>query len=299
MATPTTNQRDFAEGPDFTPLPHTLMDSAEVVPLTGHQKLGLMYQVETCADLTEYTQVQCSDLTGPAKEPNMDVLWRGADPFVVYSWLPCTYIGGEPPEKLKADTLAAHENNVARKIGSIFWNGGEDPDTQFQHLAADAAVTEVSGGSTVVLQTAASLVSGGALLDVVTAVGQIEQAIGECYGGVPFLHVPRSLIAEMAAEHLLDENLDSRGRLRTRSGSIVVAYENPPVGPDGTLPARPGTVWIYATSPVKVWRGALRWLARDAKEALVRSTNATVLIAEERFIVGWGCCHFAALVNIA
>lgn len=297
MTTPTTNQRDFATGPAFVPLPYTLLDAAEVVPFTGHQKLGVMYQVDSCLIPLEYS---AACVTGGApKSPNMDVLWRAADPFVVYSWLPCTFIGGEPPEKLRADTLAAHQNNVQKRVDDVFWTGGDFGVSQ--HLAEDTAILLPNAGpfgSTVTLQTAATIVTGGPVFDVVTGVAQLEQEMSECYGGTPWLHVPRELLSQMAAEHLFKDDLDSKGRLRTKAGSIVVAYSAENLGPNGAPSAR-GTSWIYATGAVKIWRGSVDFTAGTPAEMLVRSTNDTVLIAEERLVIGWDCCHFAALVTTA
>jgi hypothetical protein len=299
MTYPTSNQRDFATGPEFEPMPYGLLDSASVVSFTGHQKLGVMYQVDSCTTPLEYSTV-CTTGLGPEKDPTTSVLWRASDPFLVYSWLPCTYAGGEPPEKLRADTLAAHQNNAARQVEEIFWTGGDFATSQ--RLSADTEVVitaDASGlGTEVVLQTAATDVTPtpGTKVGVTEALALLEQNMADCYGGTPWIHVPRGLVAIMAAAHLLDDDLDSRGRLRTKAGSIVVAYAGDNTGPDGTEAAA-GEAWMYATGAVKVWRGALRWTARDAAEALYRPTNSTVLIVEERFIVGWDCCHFAVLAD--
>jgi len=285
----TSNQRDWAVAPAFTPLPYNLLDVAERADFTGHQKLGVMYQVNSCAVPLEY-DADCVTGTGAAKTPTADVLWRGADPFVVYSWLPCTFVG-EAPDKLKADTLAAHQDNVARRVDDIFWTGGDF--NTYQHLSSDTQVVVTSGGNDLLLQTAATIVTGtGNVLDL--SIGLLEQAMADCYGGVPFLHIPRKLIALLANLHLLEER---NGRLYTIGGSLVVAYSGPNTGPDGTE-APAGFAWVYATSPVKVWSGEIRWTASDPAEILDRDTNGTVLVAEQRFVIGWGCCHFASLVSL-
>lgn len=300
MVFATTNQRDFAVGPEFVPLPYCLVDSIDWANFAGHQKFGVMYQVDSCDAPLEYS-TDCVTGTGigPAKQATASVLWRASDPFLVYSWLPCTFAGGEPPEKLRQDTLAAHQNNVKRRVGEIFWSGGSFSNSQ--RLAANTEIVipaaESPAGTDVILQTAATIVSGGGVLDVVTAVGQLEQNMANCYGGVPYLHVPHGFIAELAANHLIRDERDERGRLRTPAGSVVVGYagSNLP-GPDGTS-AGANQAWIYATGAPKGWRGSLNWIAKTPQEMLVKATNGTVLIVEERFIVGWDCCHFAALVS--
>lgn len=285
----TNNQRDWAAAPAFAPLPYNLVDSAEKATFTGHQKLGVMYKAPSCAAPLEYSAA-CVTGTGAAKVPNADVLWRAADPFIVTTWLPCTFVG-EEPETLRSDTRAAHENNVARTVEQIFWTGGSFGVSQ--HLASNTQTVITSGGNDIVLQTAATVVTGtGNVLDL--SIGLLEQAMADCYGGVPFLHIPRKLIALLANLHLVEER---DGGLYTVGGSRVVAYSGPNTGPDGTA-APAGFAWVYATSPVKLWSAPAFFTANDASEVLKRDTNATVLILEQRFAAGWGCCHYASLVSL-
>ena len=67
-----------------------------------------------------------------------------------------------------------------------------------------------------------------------------------------------------------------------------------------TVAAAPATntAWIYATGTVKMWRSEVEFIARDAGELLRRNTNETFLIAEQWFMLGWDCCHFAILVDL-
>lgn len=285
----TSNMRDWAEAPAFTPLPYNLLDSAQVSSFTGHQKLGLMYQSRSCSVPLEYNAA-CVSGTGAAKSPTADVLWRGTDPFVVYSWLPCT-LAGSTPEQLYADTLAAHQDNAARVVDSVFWTGGATGLPQ--HLASNTERTVVSGGSSVLLQTAATVVTGtGNALDL--SVGLLEQAMADCYGGQAWIHIPRKLIALLANLHLLETR---DGGLYTVGGSRVVAYSGSNTGPDGTA-APAGFAWVYATSPVKVWRSPVKTFAGDPAQYLDRDDNSTVLVLEQWFAAGWGCCHFASLVSL-
>jgi hypothetical protein len=265
---------------------------------TGHQKLGVVYKPQPCTQPLE-TSAFCVSGLGAPKTPTGELAWRAADPFVVYTWIPCTFVG-EAPEELEADTLAAHENNVGTRVEENFWTGGDFGTSQ--RLAADTEVQIISGGNTIVLQTAATVVTG-ATVDVVEAFGLLEGAMARCYSGTPFLHVPRKALADLSASHLIVEGTYGSARrkvLRTKNGSVVIPYaleDSQILGPDG-MAAPLGTAWFYATGALKIWRGELDMTAKNAKEALIKSVNGTVLIVEERFIVGWDCCHFAVNASL-
>lgn len=284
--------RDFAEPPVFTPLQYRLADAVDGPhPYRGHQKLGLMFTPDPCTLPLETTTV-CTTGVGALKQATGDIPTRGADSFVVYTWIPCGLAGiGEA--KLKSQTLAAHQNNAQYVVERTFWTGGTFSTPQ--HLAEDAAITEVVGGSTVNLQTAATVLVTGAV-DVVEGIGRLEQAMADCYGGVPIIHVPRGVTAHLAANHLLSDK--SGKNLVTRNGSIVVpAPGYPGTSPGGVVPPA-GTTWLYATGSVKMWQSEPTWTARDARELLYRPTNDTVLILEQRFTLAWDCCHFAIPVSL-
>lgn len=283
--------RDWADPPVFTPLPYRLADAVDGPhPFAGHQKLGLMFTPDACA-LPLETTTACVSGIGSAKTTTGSVPSRGADTFAVYTWLDCT-LAGVGEAELRRRTEAAHRNNAQYVVERTFWTGGTFSTAQ--HLAEDTPITEVVGGSTVNLQTAASVVVTGAV-DVVEALGRLEQAMADCYGGVPFIHVPRGVTAHLVANNLVD----AKGpRLVTKNGSIVVpAPGYPGTSPAGAAPAA-GTTWLYATGSVKMWQSELLWQARDARELLGRTLNDSVLILEQRFALAWDCCHFAIPVSL-
>jgi hypothetical protein len=144
------------------------------------------------------------------------------------------------------------------------------------------------------LQTGASIVATGAH-SVVSAISKLEAAMAGCYGGTPLIHVPRSVTAYLSDHHLVTK---SGQVLKTDNGSIVVpAPGYTGSSPAGVAPAA-NTTWIYATGSVKMWRSDVQFMARNAAELLRRDTNETFLIAEQWFMLGWDCCHFAILVDL-
>jgi hypothetical protein len=282
---------DWSTPPAYDPFPYRLRTAADGPhPLTGHQKLGIIFDAESCG-LPLETTTQCITGVGlgPEKEPTASANFRGVRPFAVYTWLDCGLVGTGAAE-LRRKTLAAHERNVDTRVEEIFWTGGLY-DTM-PHLAENTAFSESVDGSTVTLQTAATAVTG--TYDVVEAVGLLEGLMGSCYSGTPFLHMPKALLAHMAANHLL---VQKGSRLMTPSGSIVVGAPGyPGTSPAGAAPAT-GTAWMYATGSVKLWQSEVIWTARDAREFLGRNINDTVLIAEQWFALGWDCCHYGVLTS--
>lgn len=283
------SQRDWASPPTFRPLPFRLRDAIDVEQFTGHQKLGVMYQPDDCSVPLE-TTTQCLTGVGSTKLPTGGANWRGADPFAVLTWIDCDLVGvGE--EELKQRTLRAHQNNVQTVVEQVFWTGGDFGTHQY--LATETPVTEVSGGSSINLQTGATSVTG--TYDITKAISILEGQMASCYGGVPLIHVPRSVTAFLSKDHLATK---SGQVLKTDNGSIVIPGPGyPGTGPAGQA-ATVDSVWIYATGNVKMLQSEPIFRARDAAELLNRSINSTVLILEQWFMLFWDCCHFAVQVDI-
>ena len=84
------------------------------------------------------------------------------------------------------------------------------------------------------------------------------------------------------------------GPLRTLAGNLVV----PGVGYTGSSPAgaapAAGTSWIYATGAVFGFRSAVS--VREFPGTFDRAENTVRMIASRRYLFGFECCHYAALV---
>ena len=288
------SQRDWVSPPRFEPLQYRLRDAVDGPhPYTGHQKLGVQFTPDACS-LPLETSSTCVSGIGAVKSTTGSIPNRGADSFVVYTWLDCSMVG-LGYEELKARTLRAHANNAQTIVEYVFWTGGAF--NTVQHLAEDTAITETVGGSTVNLQTAATVIVTGAV-DVVEAIARLESSMGVCYGGTPLIHVPRMATAHLAANHLLKEK---GPLLRTAgNGSIVIpAPGYTGSAPTGILPpVGSGIRWFYATGSVKMLQSEPMITAGSASEILGRSTNDSVLIVEQRFTFMWDCCHFAIPVYL-
>lgn len=287
------SQRDWTTPPKFEPLQYRLLDAVDgPYPFPGHTKLGANYTPDVCSMPLETSTLCATGTTGVTKTPTGSIPNRGTDSFVIYSWLDCALVGSDPAE-LEARLRAGHANNAPTVVEKIFWNGSAY-DSNVQHLAANTAITETVGGSFISIQTAAQVITG--TYDVVEAIGLLEEAMAGCYGGTPIIHVPRRTPPHLNANYLIKEK-GSQLRTIGNNSIILAAPGYTRVGPDGTTPAA-GIVWFYATGSIKAWRTDVQIFADVPREYVGRGTNDTTLIAEQRFMFGWDCCHFAIQVNL-
>lgn len=285
----------------FTPAQFGLLSAAtELVGLEPHWQMGLTWE-PLCADGTATyaactTVVRGSPQTVPgtaadpaAKTPTFTNLIRGAVPFTVYVESSCSPTAGQDRlRKRAADALTRNEEEV---VEAVFWSGqAGGTEAVFPHLAEDTLLVEPeAGGAT--LQSAAQVVASP--LGIVDALGELEGALGSCYGGVGTIHVPRKLIPRMASNGMVKAQ---GGLITTTLGTVVVAGRGyPGTGPDGTEAA--GVEWMYGTGAVFYVRGDIFQPAE--RETFNRARNAVVSLAERTYVVGWDCCVLATPVTIS
>lgn len=273
-----------------TPLSYGLMSVATLVDDTDqHWRAGIQYQPEICDD-AQLTTDGCPVGDTPIKTFTSDgIPTIGAEPFTAYTWIDCSPIGNFW-EEAEARTRTALLNGEARAVEAGFWTGTTDagPNTVRPHLAEDTAVFDPPG--TLVQPAAVISVTGAPL---VVAIGALEDALGDCYGGVGVIHAPRQLGAHFA-DHTQIERTGAQ--LRTMLGtSVAFGAGYPGTSPAGAA-ATATSVWMYATGAVSVRRSAVG-LTSTRPEALDRTENNLRLIAERTYVIGWDCCLFAAEVN--
>lgn len=256
-----------------------------------HWRQGVEWQPLCGTISTSYDP--CNAVTGtggppplpPLKSSNLTYEDRGANPFTVVADFKCSPAAfAEHAQELGEEALTRLESY---EVERTFWTGvaGNQP-VVYPHLAADAEVTE-GGIHPVLLQTAATPVTG-AVLNIVEALGLLEQALADCYNGRGVIHVPASLGPLLHAAGLVEE--DGR-RLRTLKGNLVALGAGyPGTGPDGSPPPS-GAVWIYATGAVFAYRSGVEIMPLSS--IVNRANNDIDAIAERTYVLGWDCCHLA------
>ena len=286
------SSRSYTErNPTFTPLPYGLLDSVEVITDTDKEwRNGIEFQPDICEDALTI-QVVCVTGDGATKAASAtDIPVRGAETFAVYAYIPCSPVGwGDNLERYQQMVRTALENGRSRGVERLFWTGTADDASIYNpHLAEDAAVVD----GEVILQTAATVVTGG---DVTDSVSALEGAMADCYGGVPTIHVPREALAPMAEKTQIVER---GGKLYTMGGSLVVAgagYAG--TSPAGAAPAA-GSAWFYATGSVLVRQSEVMFFDPIPRNSVDKEKNTVIMVAEQFFSVAWDCCHFGALTTL-
>lgn len=286
--------RGIVDGPDFVALPNSLWDAAQQPAAPGpHWQQGVTW-TDWCGGAETTYADECIAVTGtsgavpaaPPIEPTAAGVDRGATAFTVYASFDCSLIG-LPDVDQAAEALARNE---AFQVSRAFWTGRAGGQaTVWPHLAADDALDDPQG---IRLQTAADTVLGTAD-DAAVAVGRLDAALAEQYGGEGLVHVPVVALATLKARALLRED---GGVLRTPGGHrIVAAAGYTGTGPDGAVPSS-GSAWLYATGALFGYRSDVA--VRDFPGTFDRSTNTVRKQASRTYLFGYECVHLAALMTL-
>jgi hypothetical protein len=229
------------------------------------------------------------------KDTTADRGVRGAYPFTVTTSIDCGVVGHySTVESDTAELLRRHEQRI---VEGIFWTGDAPNTAQaiYPHLAASSEVSDDG----VILQPDATELTGG---DIVEALAQVESELAECYGGQGVIHMTYAT-AMAALDHMLIQRVPvgpgGRAALQTVAGGNWVAVGSGYTGsaPAGTAPSA-GTAWMYATGAIFYYRSDIRSTSRPS-EAVVRSINDIVYIAERTYVVAWDCCLIGAPVTLS
>jgi hypothetical protein len=294
--------RQLIDPPTFTPTPFGLLTTVDFPTVDNdYWQNGVTYQ-PMCAgsSLGDSTYDECIAVTGVGGTPppanltsNVSTKARGATSFTVYAEFDCAPIGNAQAQEIATRALAMTE---PWQVEHAFWTGlvGGVANVAMPHLAANTQILD-SGG--IMLQSAATDVGvtgvgspfvNGDLPNMGVAIGLLEQALANCYGGVGVIHIPELALPTMGAMG------DYKGPTLTTSNGNKVAVGGgyPGTGPNGA--SRSGnSCWIYATGNVFALRSPIRVRAPQGAAAFDRTTNTMKMIAERTYVLGWDCCHFA------
>lgn len=220
-------------------------------------------------------------------------IWA-ATPFTVKAQIDCS-----PPgfwDEADENVRRAFDETEEVSVAEVFFSGtvGGQP-LQFPHLSANAAVVDAQNdwGSTFQLSAANLGPSGGASLDVVEALGKLEQALGACVHGKGVIHVSAELLPHLKSNHLVYVSED--GTLETCGGHKVAASP----GYSGASPSgvvQVGVSWMYATGPVFLYKGRPRFIGTEAA-SLDRTVDTLRRLYERTYVIGYDCCLFAVPVS--
>lgn len=298
--------RVIVDPPVYVPSPYGLLTAVELRSSSDpHWQMGVTWEdicggtgVTLDACVTSAPAVTGSGLVPAKAATTARSIW-GATPFTVYVEVDCAPVDFY---ENRVETMRVALNRFeSYQVERTFWTGLAPErgglnglaNGVLPHLAANAPVTETSLGRTITLQQSA-VVPTGAALNVVNALGVLEQQLATCLNGTGVIHVPQALAPDMA---LLVQRQGNR--LVTPNGNVVsIGAGYPGTSPAGAAPAA-GTAWMYATGPVFAYRGEASMRMLDGAAPLDRSLNTVKAVVERTYVLGYGCCLAAQLVNTA
>jgi len=289
------NRRQNIDPPTFTPSQYGLLTVAQTPPSAdAHWMNGVTYQTR-CINSADTIYDACIAVTGtgpppaaPSKTNNTSLVFRGATPFTVYTEFACAPIGIADAQQIATDALA---QSAPWEVEYAFWTGkAANQNVVYPHLAAG---TQVLDADSIILQSAATTVTGSAV-NVRVGIGLLEEAIGNCSNGQGVIHVQRKVLSALFFSQLVESR---GGQLFTKSGNLVaVGSGYPGTGPTGQA-ITAITSWMFATGTVFAMTGPVRVL--NQRETLDRTTNTVAMLAERTYLLGWDCCHAAVQVDIS
>ena len=198
------------------------------------------------------------------------------------------------PEQLQAEAQDAFTRLLWSEVQRELWRGDRARAAGYSENRYLARSDYDVGGPLEITD-----VGGGAILDLVEAVAQLEEYLACCAPGVrKLIHVPVNALPYLGYKSQITR--ETSGRLATWTGNTVVAgcgYDGTgptdfPADPSPVVPpaaGEPAVVTIYGTGPVAV-RAATRRSLDDilSVDALNNDRRAEV---QGLFTAGWGCCH--------
>jgi hypothetical protein len=301
------------QGPDYTPLQYGLWSVVQDRSATADRwRSGVVWQPICGTAVTTYDE--CLTVTGTggpppppaAKAATHTLAARGAQPFTVVAQVDCSPVGyvNDPDERTNARNAArvALTQTELIQVEAAFWTGvAGGRNVVLPHLAANAAFTN---SDRILMQTAATTVTGSTVLDIVEAMGYLESRLNACYGGQGTIHVPEILYPALVNSYQLVQVGGVNGpQLRTWKGNLVaIGAGYPGTGPDGTI--TPNAAWIYGTGPVFGYRGMEPGPDSELTDQyrisdwLDRSENTMKVQAERTYLLGFDCCHFSVNVSL-
>lgn len=268
-------------GPVFVPNPVPIVDRYGLFTVaTGPLTLppiarggGIQYETGTCV-LPRGLEVECGP-SDPAKviESTPDVIV--GTPFIVYSELTCGAVGltNDRARTFLMERLKAGEQAVVETVFSTQAVG------QSPGLSNNPDVVTVTAVTT----------------GVTDSVGVLEAAFYNFYGMTGTLHVPHQLAQRLYQGGGLRWD---NGRWRTAAGSLVSFGRYTGLTPAGTAPAA-GTLWIYMTGPVTIWRTPdSEVFIPPYENSINRTTNQVSMVAEREYVITIDCAVFGTAVTI-
>ncbi len=237
---------------------------------------GLQYEISNCTLPLGY-EVECQD------SHNTKVITSGVTtvtgaPFIVYSAIQCDTVGlvnwgQERVAKFLYDQLAAGEQATVENIFSTQASG------QFPGLGGNPAVVNL-----------------GTAPGVVRGLGMLESWLYARYGRPGVVHVPMLAAPYFMGAYIVDKESDGIWRSDAKTAVSFGNYAG--TGPTGQVSAS-GSVWIYITGQVAIWRTPdAELFVPPMGQVINRSTNVLTTVMEREYVLTFDCYIAAVEVTL-
>lgn len=253
------------DAPLPTPRRYTLLDAADLQEASAERWEGGAW-VNAYPSAPASVQDPCSTGTGRTKAIDADHSTEMQGAFTVYLGGSCT----------------------GRSLGSgLDWYRER---LTFAFRAVEATAVErvlVSGDGLALgpyLGDSDMETLGSGAVSPTEGLALLEDAISAVGNGM--IHVAPRTATYWASAYLIEA--DRGGVMRTRLGTVVAVgagYRD--ARPDGKAGNVADREWAFASGPVQVFRGADDVLPANYAQAIDRSSNEVVLIAERTYLLSW------------
>lgn len=218
----------YVAAPTATPARGGLLAVANVVDGDAAQvgAFGAQYLSEVCGIPTRYPDGWCVAPEDRTEKDFDEIDLVEGQPFTIYKGVQCKSLAesldGWADERLSFGETVAIERAVMAEV------------------LAQSGTTD--------------LTPAGGAVSLINGVAALEGYASTVYGGIPTLHVPRSVVTRGLARDVFDNRLDYT--IETGQGSLVAnggGYEDN-LGPTG-VEAPAGEAWLYITGQVTLVKG--------------------------------------------
>jgi hypothetical protein len=228
----------------------------------------------------------CPPASGFTKPAERNNLFCQADPFIVVGSYDCS-TGGRPINEafeVARQRLLSWEQ---RTVEEILWtgqsaNGVVNPSFAFGNDVCGIFPEDLAGGA--------------GSVDAVSAIAQLENALGDRLACEGVIHVPYGFAAYLLDHRLLERVGDE---YFTPTGYRVVLGQGYTGSGPGNVPATPGTTWLYGTGPLLLARSNVIMVPENINESVNRINNDVTVRAERFYAVGFSCALVAINVNLS
>lgn len=277
----------FVDAPKIPPIPkmYGLLKHVEPIVLDDQHAWagGVEWEQDLCSPVESFV-TNCPPASGHEMEARRGLEFCHADPFVIQGSFDCSTTGRtlEDAAKIARRRLVAWESYELEKV---FWTG--------QSANGPVSPSLTSGND--YCELAPINLSPEGALEIMQAIGFMEEALTDVVPGGGVIHGPFGLTAYLKAYDLL--TLDD-GKYYSPSGFPYILGAGYTGSGPGNVEATAGTTWIYGTGPIGIWRGDIFMNPGDLSSSINRYRNDITVFAERFYAVGFSCALYAIPVQL-